>query len=82
MERRTVLKEYYDKYWQETYELVYSLINEREKTQEIVAETFMILYRKISKDLDGDHNTRAFLLLTARKMALDYLKNLQHANSI
>jgi len=75
MERRTVLKEPFDKYWPEMYELVFTLINTSEKTEEIVADTFLALYRKLENEVMTEPNIRLFLSTTARNIALNFLKH-------
>lgn len=74
MQRKVRLAEVYDRYFAELFYMVIELVRDEEKTQDIIALTFIALYRILEKEIKGDNNVRAFLWTTSRNMSLDYLK--------
>lgn len=77
--RKTVLKILFDSYYKEIFEFMLPFIDDLEITNDLVADCFLVLYRAKHVKLENVPNVKAFLLMTARNNALNYLKNKLHA---
>jgi DNA-directed RNA polymerase specialized sigma24 family protein len=71
------LREIFEMHYATVFGLVYGLTDDKKVSQDIVSETFILLW-KMRDCVEGDKNIKAFLTTTARTMAITELKNKIH----
>lgn len=76
--KETVLPALFERYFAEVYFYVKELVKEKEEIDNIVAQSFVALYRKLENGFSGDDNIRSFLSTTSRDLSLNYLKKVYH----
>jgi RNA polymerase sigma-70 factor (ECF subfamily) len=64
----------YDRYYLTIYRFVRKFIPEREEAEDIMANTFIKLW-KLHSNFESSHNIKAFLYITARNACFDSLRH-------
>lgn len=74
-ENRGRLKVLWDMHFDEMLYLCLSITSSESVSEDIVADAFYALYKKLGTDVEGAENIRSFLYTTCRDAALRYGKH-------
>ena len=70
---KTAFAELFNRYWRKAYLIAYSKIHEREATEEIVQELFILLWDK--RESLSIHNFRSYLYTSVKNKCLNYIES-------
>jgi len=72
--KHSLLKEAYDMYYEELFNMSFLLTLNEDCAQSMVTEGYYRLYQKLKNGITGDNNIRSFLYTTIRDLSLNHLK--------
>ena len=76
------LEALYDRYSPLLYTLIRKIVNNEDTTEEILAEVFEIIWKKISRFNFSTENVYAWLINLTRNKAVDYLRRNRELNPV